>query len=118
MSSPRYDWWPYVKGMIRRYPALETEREALGKLRGVARREYQAVAAAIQATQGLPNGAARLAVIQYVFWDGRPGRKLLAQAADHVHYSYRTVCRFHRDFIRLVAVNFGLLDAPRRKRHS
>ena len=22
MSSPRYDWWPYVKGMIRRYPDL------------------------------------------------------------------------------------------------
>ena len=21
VSSPRYDWWPYVKGMIRRYPA-------------------------------------------------------------------------------------------------
>ena len=22
MSRPRYDWWGYVKGMIRRYPAL------------------------------------------------------------------------------------------------
>lgn len=22
MSKPRYDWWPYVKGMVRRYPAL------------------------------------------------------------------------------------------------
>ena len=22
MSTPRYDWWPYVKGMIRRYPEL------------------------------------------------------------------------------------------------
>ena len=22
MSKPRYDWWSYVKGMIRRYPEL------------------------------------------------------------------------------------------------
>ena len=27
MSTPRYDWWPYVKGMIRRYPEL-CRREA------------------------------------------------------------------------------------------
>ena len=25
MSRPRYDWWPYVKGMIRRYPALRAQ---------------------------------------------------------------------------------------------
>ena len=24
MSTPRYDWWPYVKGMIRRYPELRS----------------------------------------------------------------------------------------------
>lgn len=27
MSRPRYDWWPYVKGMIRRYPALAEQYE-------------------------------------------------------------------------------------------
>ena len=28
VSTPRYDWWPYVKGMIRRYPELlEKEKE-------------------------------------------------------------------------------------------
>lgn len=25
MSKPRYDWWGYVKGMIRRYPSLCAE---------------------------------------------------------------------------------------------
>ena len=29
MSKPRYDWWGYVKGMIRRYPQLKEEYEEL-----------------------------------------------------------------------------------------
>ena len=29
MSRPRYDWWAYVKGMIRRYPSLCAEEKAL-----------------------------------------------------------------------------------------
>lgn len=29
MSTPRYDWWPYVKGMIRRYPELCHKEAAL-----------------------------------------------------------------------------------------
>ena len=29
MSTPRYDWWPYVKGMIRRYPELCARQEEL-----------------------------------------------------------------------------------------
>ena len=29
MSKPRYDWWTYVKGMIRRYPALHAQYTAL-----------------------------------------------------------------------------------------
>lgn len=29
MSKPRYDWWPYVKGMIRRYPELCARQEEL-----------------------------------------------------------------------------------------
>ena len=29
MSKPRYDWWTYVKGMIRRYPALHAQYIAL-----------------------------------------------------------------------------------------
>lgn len=29
MNRPKYDWWPYVKGMIRRYPSLKAEYEDL-----------------------------------------------------------------------------------------
>ena len=29
MSTPQYDWWPYVKGMIRRYPDLCLKEAAL-----------------------------------------------------------------------------------------
>ena len=29
MSKPRYDWWSYVKGMIRRYPELRRRYGAL-----------------------------------------------------------------------------------------
>ena len=32
MSTPRYDWWPYVKGMIRRYPELCRQEAARDRL--------------------------------------------------------------------------------------
>lgn len=135
-STPKYDWWPYVKGMIRRYPGLAEDYNALHQqgttpsysgmpggggegrplediaartLPGVHQQEYDAVTAAIAKTRSLPNGAARLEVIKYVFWEGNRGRRLLSQAADRVHYSYDAVKEFHREFIRLVASNFGLL---------
>lgn len=125
-----------MKGMIRRYPSLREDYNALHEqgttpsysgmpggggecrplediaariLPGVHQQEYEAVTAAIEKTRTLPNGAARLAVIQYVFWDNNRGRRLLSQAADQVHYSYDAVKEFHREFIRLVACNFGLL---------
>ena len=74
MSRPRYDWWGYVKGMIRRYPALcrqywdlhsqsmtalygpqggagddarKTERLAIRELPATKQREYEAVRLAV-----------------------------------------------------------------------
>lgn len=29
MSNPRYDWWSYAKGMIRRYPSLVVREACL-----------------------------------------------------------------------------------------
>lgn len=76
MSRPRYDWWGYVKGMIRRYPALcrqywdlhsqsvtalygpqggagddarKTERMAIRELPATKQREYEAVRLAVRA---------------------------------------------------------------------
>lgn len=134
MSKPRYDWWPYVKGMIRRYPALKAEYAdlhstsmtadysgmprgsggdrvlesvALRELPSTRQREYEAVRRAIEVTERYANGRDRLAVIQLVLWDKS---HTLAGAALMVPCSEVTAWRWHSEFIRLVAKNYGLLD--------
>lgn len=135
MSTPRYPWWPYVKNMIRRYPALAEEYAALHQqgvtpaysgmsggggdgrpleqvaareLPGVKQKEFDAVRLAIEQTRQRPNGQARLAVVDYVFWRGHKGRRLLAEAAEKGHCSYDTAKKYHREFILLVAQFYGL----------
>lgn len=102
MSKPRYDWWGYVKAIIRRYNPNDT-----GELTGVALRENEAVRAAVEQTERYPNGQERLAVIEMVFWKKT---HTLEGAALMVPCSIRTAQEWHRQFIRLVARNFGLLD--------
>lgn len=133
MSIPRYDWWPYVKGMIRRYPELCHKEEALhdtvitaniggmpvgGKrtdktadaalrtLPEVNRRELEAVRAAIQATKYLPNGDTRLELVDLVMWKRS---HTVFGASLRLNISERTAKQWHGDFIREVAKNFGLL---------
>lgn len=134
MSSPRYDWWPYAKGMIRRYPQLWEEYAALhsqsvtanysGMPRGGAggriieslairelpstkQREYEAVQRAIEITERYRNGRQRLAIIRMVLWDRQ---YTLEGAALQIPCGYMTARRYHSDFIMLVAKNYGLLD--------
>jgi len=134
MSSPRYDWWPYVKGMIRRYPQLKEEYAALhsqsvtanynGMPRGGSggrvietlairelpsnrQREYEAVRRAIQITERYPNGQQRLAVIRMILWDRQ---YTLEGAALQIPCSWRTAAQWHGEFIRLVATCYGLMD--------
>ena len=134
MSSPRYDWWPYVKGMIRRYPALRaqyadlhspgvtagysglppargasraTEELAARELPSTAQREYEAVRRAVEQTARYPNGRERLAVIRLVLWERS---HTLEGAAMTVPCSPRTARRYHTGFIMQVAKNYGLLD--------
>ena len=102
MSKPRYSWWGYIKAVIRRYPSL---RDA--EVSGVAMREKEAVRAAVVATEQLDNGADRLMVVDLVFWSQT---HTLEGAATQVHVSLRTAQEYHRQFIRLVARNIGLLD--------
>lgn len=134
MSSPRYDWWPYVKGMIRRYPELCARQEelrrtkmspnltgmpgahgqtsdpvadaALRELPEINRRELEAVRQAIEETRTLPNGEERLEMVRLVFW-----KKMhtLEGAAIKCYISYPTAKRWHKEFILLVGENFGLL---------
>lgn len=134
MSHPRYDWWGYCKGMIKRYPLLAAEREALRDpnliadysgqprggspgnptaqgacrtLPGVKEREYQAVADAIRITMKERDGKDRLKLIELMFW---ARSHTLQGAADVIPTSYMTARRWHAEFIRNVARQFGLLD--------
>lgn len=134
MSKPRYIWWSYVKGMIRNYPALSekykdlhaqsvtanysgmprggnssrsVEEIAVRELPSTQQREYEAVRLAISQTERYPNGRDRLYVIQLVYWDGY---HKLEEAAAIVRCGIATAWRWHGDFIRLVAKNYGLMD--------
>lgn len=140
MSKTRFRWWSYVKNVIRHYPILEQEYEALHeqsvtasmtgmpRRSGVSRgteeiairelpdqdqREYEAVKRAIETTKGLRTGTDRMKLISMVFWKRS---HTLEGAAFNVHCSYRTAVRYHSDFIILVAKNMGFLD--RRKREE
>lgn len=134
MSTPRYDWWSYVKGMIRRYPGLvEREKElhntsispvlsglprpinsvsdptgaaALRELPEINRKEMDAVREAIEETQAMRDGSERMRMIKMAFWSGR---NTLDMIALRCHISYRTAIRWHSQFIKLVAKKFGFL---------
>ena len=134
MSSPRYDWWPYVKGMIRRYPELCVRQEelrrtrmspnltgmpgahgqasdpvadaALRELPEINRRELEAVRRAIEETRTMPNGKERLEMVRLVFWKRT---QTFEGAAMKCHVSYVTARRWHGEFIKGVAQTFGLL---------
>lgn len=134
MSTPRYDWWPYVKGMIRRYPDLclkeaalhdtaitanisgmpgggkrtdKTADAALRTLPEVNRREMDAVRAAIRTAESLPSGRERMELVKLYYWKRS---HTLFGAANAIHVSEKTALRWNRELILQVAKNFGLLD--------
>lgn len=134
LSKPRYDWWPYVKGMIRRYPALKEQYDdlhspsmvadysgmphgggggraleslAVRELPSTQQREYEAVRRAVEATGRYRNGADRLKVVRLVLWERS---HTLEGAAQVVPCSVRHAKEWHGEFVRLVASNFGLMD--------
>lgn len=133
MSKPRYDWWGYVKGIIRRYPELceqyadihtqcivpcysgmpggdneprKVETIAIRMLPNVHQKEYESVLAAVRLTSSLKTGAERLALINLIFWKRS---HTLAGAAIKCNVSERTARRWHTDFIKCVAGFYGLL---------
>lgn len=134
MSKPRYDWWPYVKGMIRRYPQLReeyadlhsqsmtanysgmpkgggrghtVEEIAICELPKNSQREYEAVRRAIETTERYPNGRQRLEIIRMVLWDRQ---YTLEGAALRIPCGIATAKRYHGEFVRQVAKNYGFLD--------
>lgn len=135
MSTPRYDWWPYVKGMIRRYPELcsreadlhttavtpnyggtpgghggrsdPVANAALRSLPEVNRRELDAVRAAIRYIEGLHSGKERMELVKLYYWNRS---HTLFGAANAIHVSEKTALRWNRDFVMQVAENFGLIE--------
>ena len=124
MSKPRYDWWPYVKGMIRRYPALKerymdlhspsvvanlsgmpsgtsvsrpTENVALRELPTTEQREFEAVRKAIETTERYANGLDRLRIINLVLWKQT---HTIEGAAQQIPCAWRTAAQWHGEFIR------------------
>lgn len=127
MSKPRYKWWGYVKNVIRAYPDLKQEYDALheqsitanmsgitgggGVSRGVEsialrelpkpkQREYDAVRQTIAITEHMKTGQERLRLIDMVFWKGS---HTLNGTAMALNISYDTAIDYHGDFIMLVA---------------
>lgn len=135
MSKPRYGWWSYAKYMVRKYPELKKEYDALHAQRITAsitgipgggslsdptaatalrqlpparQREYDAVRKAIEKTKLLKTGQERLAVIDMVLWKRT---HKIDGAALRINVSEKTATNYHSDFIRLVGFCYGLEDA-------
>lgn len=134
MSRPRYIWWSYVQGMVRKYPeraralgdlhavgmtarydaepggggpGRTTEAVALRQLPPTEQKEYDAVRRALEHMATLPDGALRIELVRMVYWD-RTSR--LCAAAPRLHISERTARRWNAWLIRRIAANYGLLD--------
>lgn len=135
MSSPRYIWWSYVKGMIRKFPeraerlqemkdpsaeidlsgmpkgagkiGRPTEQLALAQLPPVEQKEFDAVREALRETLKLSNGDLRVKLVALVFWRQT---HTVQGAALRLYVSEKTAKRWHRSFILLVAQKFGLLQ--------
>lgn len=135
MSKPRYKWWGYIKNVIRAYPDLKKEYDALheqsvtanmsgmpGGGSGVSRgtediavrelpytkqREYEAVRRAIEYTKHFRNGKERLEIINLMYWKNS---HTLAGAGLQVGYGYDRAKQIHQEFVVAVATYYGLMD--------
>lgn len=132
MSNAKYDWWGYIKGVIRRYPTLraecaaihtqnvitrygesgrnssgeqrKTEATAIKILGCMKQKELESVENAIKATRSLSGGENRIKLIDIVFWQRT---HTLTGAAAKCYISERTARRWHTDFIKTVAKFYG-----------
>lgn len=102
MSKPHYPWWGYIKTVIRAYPG----RMGID-LSGVAKREFEAVQHAIEATERMGGGQNRMKVIRMVHFDRT---HQLPGAALMIPCDRATAARWQRSFFEEVARNRDLLD--------
>lgn len=134
MSKPRYKWWGYIKNIIRAYPGLKKEYEALHEQSVTAntsgmpggcevsrgteniairelpytkQREYEAVRRAVEYTKHFKNGEERLKIIDLMYWKNS---HTLAGAGQKVGYGYDRARQIHQEFVVAVATYYGLMD--------
>lgn len=134
MSKPRYRWWGYVKNMIRYFPRQRekllmmkeqsitpkltgmpggggvsnpTEDVALRELPETEQREYEAVRKAIYQTGLKPTGKEIMKLIKLVYWDRS---HTIYGASRELNVSEITAKRWHIEFIKDVAKNYGFLN--------
>ena len=135
MSRPRYDWWGYIKAIIRRYPERLSEyRElhtpsfsialtglpggknsvsdptmatALKEMPPRVQKEFNAVHKAVEDTLRSPNGQHKIKLVSLVFWKRS---HTLAGAAMQIPCGVQTAKKWHGEFIKRVAKNLDLLD--------
>lgn len=103
-------WWGYVKAMIRRYPARNSNAEWLC---GLDLAEYEAVRQALDDTERWPNGDCVRRLVDMVFFRQS---HTLSGAAQRIPCGYETAKRWQQKFVRQVASNFrcdGLCAAPK-----
>ena len=99
----RYDWWPYMQAIVRRFPSRQANFDNLGKIQ---QREVQAVSEAIRLTEAMEDGDERLKLVKAIY--GSRHRKTMAGIAMEMYISRATACRWNSDFILTVAESFGL----------
>lgn len=114
MSKPRYDWWAYVRGIVKRYPELlaaykecDMSGSAIYSLPTTNQREYEAVRRAIVTTRKYRTGKARLQIVERYYW-GEP--QTLEKIASALAVSKKDANAWNQEFIYLVASYYGLMN--------
>lgn len=85
-----------------------TENIALKELSPSKQKDYEAVHLAIEQTQRERSGDEVMKLIRMKYWQGN--ELTLADIALRLHYSEKTMKRWHSEFIRKVLKNRGLED--------
>lgn len=143
MSKPRYWWWGSIQNALRAYPRLKqqyeapdvavtaryaegvghgsdpgrtTETAALQRLYDGDYKVYLAIKAAVEETEQMETGQARLAIIELIYW--KRYWKTVEGAAYEVGYSVDRAKDFHGEFIRLAAHHLGYVPRDKVPRNS
>lgn len=102
MNKQHPPWWNYVKAIIRAYPGQ------IGKdLSRVEAMNYEAVKAAIEATEHMENGEVRMKVIRLVHLDRT---HTVEGAALRISCEKTTAYRWQKAFFEEVARNRDFMD--------